>query len=1144
MKEINPQNNQDEINVQRTFWVAVIYTVVAISSVGLAFFLISRYQIWQVYVMMVITLFSLGFDVAALIYIRRGRPAFGLKILYWSGLVTVPLNSVLFFGVTAFLIPMILVVGFVNVFYLFPKSWRKYLQFGPIIATLLMLLVDLIDPPFRISLSNASGNFGFIALTFIIISTLVIILRLAWGGNIRVKLSIPSAVAVFAALFVFSYIILQSTKTALTDQVGESFITHAEDHSDQIVNFFLEKVGQLQVLSLSEILRETIDQRNNAYTGSQAEILAEIQTIDQAWVAATNTDPVVVGIISNDPTINPATNSLLDFLNTFPYHAEVFITDRYGATVSATGRLSDYYQADEDWWQAAWNEGEGAIYISEPEFDESLGTTALLIAIPITDHAGEVIGVLRSTLIADTLRTLIAEDTLGESGHAVLFDSAGDVIFDPRADTVNSAGLPIELRQEFITENAHSDISQDQHGTEILFGHAAVYSNLPETSHLSAESEVLIVVNNLGWASLFRQDTSEALSIVISQTRIMIWAAVIINILIIGVLVLLAQILVAPLLRLTTVAEEVAGGDLSARAKIETSDEIGVLATTFNNMTSQLQTTLGSLEQQVADRTRALETSTEVSRRLSTILEQDQLVREVVEQLRSAFGYYHAQIYLYDNAQQNLVMAGGTGDAGRSMLARGHKIEPGRGLVGRAAATNMPVLIPSVERTIGFEIITSDTVEDVFERESSLAATEAWYANTISERFTDIRIFAKRMAQRKASGEQMPRLGYILYGMNDFLATIKTGAEEAAQSLGFELEIVSADLNPDKGIRLFREMIAKKKDGLIVQPTPPKKWVAPIQEAVAAGIPVLTTNVRSPGSASSAWFGQDSYQSGIILARELLKALIAAGKSSGEIVVASAREIQELHERYAGLKRGLQGSAYTVSEFYDVPLSNPEQNYIGWERLVNTHPDMVAAVGLASMDLPSLIRIKKQINAQWVAGGYDLTVEILEAIKDGTAQVTIGQHPYMQGYLPVLALGQYYVDGTPLKDWIVDGWQPNPLLPDTKAEVAIPITMGEDVLGVLDVQHNVAGGLSQQDADLIQSIANQVGIAVRNAQAYERTQRQAVREARITGISQRIQSAATIDDVIKVAVQELGQALGTQRASVELRATEPDNGQK
>ncbi|MEP6894646.1 MAG: GAF domain-containing protein [Chloroflexota bacterium] len=99
------------------------------------------------------------------------------------------------------------------------------------------------------------------------------------------------------------------------------------------------------------------------------------------------------------------------------------------------------------------------------------------------------------------------------------------------------------------------------------------------------------------------------------------------------------------------------------------------------------------LEQRVAERTKALVTSAEVSRRLTAILDPRELASEVVNQVQTAFNYYYAQIYLFDETGENLVLTSGTGEAGKAMLKRGHALPKGRGLVGHAAESGESILV-------------------------------------------------------------------------------------------------------------------------------------------------------------------------------------------------------------------------------------------------------------------------------------------------------------------------------------------------------------------------------------------------------------------------------------------------------------------
>jgi GAF domain-containing protein/HAMP domain-containing protein len=140
-----------------------------------------------------------------------------------------------------------------------------------------------------------------------------------------------------------------------------------------------------------------------------------------------------------------------------------------------------------------------------------------------------------------------------------------------------------------------------------------------------------------------------------------------------------------PIQELIGTFNKIEQGDLTQRARVSATDELGVVTVQFNRMVSRLEALQTTLEQQVAERTRDLAATNEVARAASSSLDPDELMKKVVDLFSEQFGYYYAAIYLLDPGEKWAELRYATGEAGRVLKQNHHRLEvPGRSMVASA----------------------------------------------------------------------------------------------------------------------------------------------------------------------------------------------------------------------------------------------------------------------------------------------------------------------------------------------------------------------------------------------------------------------------------------------------------------------------
>jgi GAF domain-containing protein/HAMP domain-containing protein len=498
--------------------------------------------------------------------------------------------------------------------------------------------------------------------------------------SLRTKLILAFLLVALIPLAILGVVNVNTTRTALTDAANLSLTAAASQTAaklDTFINTNLDAIRtEAQTPALARYLNLPPDQRSGS--PEEAEVTAILRALsrkDQLYILS-------YALLTDQG------------LNVLDTH-----TPDIGLDVAGRNYFQEPLRT-------------GLPYVSPVQFSPTTPDLAeLYFSSPVRNNLGETVGVLRLRYSATVLQQFIVQSTglAGTGSVAILLDEhhirladalAPELIFksvvplDPgEVVTLKAAGRLPDLPPAELSTNL-PDFEQGLHRV------TSEQPNFTGTAHPGAALEQVAVASltTRAWSVVVAQPHSGFLAPLEAQTRATLFLALIITGLVAGVAIGMSQLLAAPIIRLTGVAQRVAGGDLTIQAPVRARDETGRLAEAFNTMTAQLRSFIASLEDQVRERTAELTLSMGVGQRASAIRDLAELLPTITEFVREQFSLYYTHVYFVDDIGEKLVIKAGTGMVGQELMARGHSLLVGPGsIVGQVAATGQSIIVPDTE---------------------------------------------------------------------------------------------------------------------------------------------------------------------------------------------------------------------------------------------------------------------------------------------------------------------------------------------------------------------------------------------------------------------------------------------------------------
>jgi PAS domain S-box-containing protein len=208
-------------------------------------------------------------------------------------------------------------------------------------------------------------------------------------------------------------------------------------------------------------------------------------------------------------------------------------------------------------------------------------------------------------------------------------------------------------------------------------------------------------LNNMDWQIVISKPVLDPIARDALQQRLALTLFSVFGVVLLGFLVVfVARQLTRPLVEMGQFAKEISEGNLHTQLPVDRGDEVGQVAGALNSMSSRVKALVSTLENDVNVRTRNLEIASEIARDAVQLQDINDLLQRTVDSIRDRFNFYHAQVFLVDAARENAVLITSTGEVGKLLLERKHKLAVGSdSIVGQVTAKGRTFITLDTERS-------------------------------------------------------------------------------------------------------------------------------------------------------------------------------------------------------------------------------------------------------------------------------------------------------------------------------------------------------------------------------------------------------------------------------------------------------------